>query len=107
MSRRQELINNIDKLRQEIKSLWTKLNTENSELTEHVKHGSNYTELIHKLLIEEYDRCMKKKQEVIKDLIKSLREEIKNIWDECLFGEYEKAYFGSFLNDRKIIFVIF
>ena len=107
MGRRQELIHNIDKLRQEIQSLWSMLNIENSELTEHVKCGSNYTELTHKLLIDEYDKCSKMKQLVIKDLIKSLRDKINNIWDECLFGDHEKAYFIAFYNDGTIHFLLF
>jgi hypothetical protein len=106
MVRRQELINNIDKLRQEIQSLWSILNIENSELTEHVKLGSNYTEHTRKLLINEYDRCYKLKQTVIKDLLQNSRDKINNIWDECLFGDYEQADFIAFFNDSKILLIL-
>lgn len=87
-------------LRQQIESLWTRLNiTEEDQLAFNEANKGHKPRVVTRLE-EELSRLIELKKENMKLLISNTRSELHKIWDKCLYGDLQRREFSPAFSDE-------
>lgn len=100
--KKEQLICSINLLRSDILNLWSKFDLKNSDLEDPISNPISYNQETYNILVEEFNRCCKFKQDRIKLLVNEKYNEIANLTSFCLIDqnikiELERKTFESSL----------
>lgn len=103
INKRDELIENINAIRQDIIYMWGKFEIRNESLASQLETSTEleYTQQKFNLLLAEYDRCVEQKKARLQNFIADLRNQIKAIFQKISFSS-DDIFKLEFLNETQM-----
>lgn len=86
-------------LREKLCKLWERLHESFDARNAFLDAHSGYSTKTIEALKKEITRCEEKKRQNIKIFVENIREEIRNLWEKCCFGESQKRKFLPYFSD--------
>ncbi|KAH6874232.1 microtubule associated protein-domain-containing protein [Coprinopsis sp. MPI-PUGE-AT-0042] len=83
----------------QLEGLWRRLGVDESDMDAFVDMNRGSTEDTVRQYEEELNRMLELKQERMGQFVESAREEIRQLWDDLMVGEDERADFAAFADD--------
>ena len=104
-NRRTEIMDRFVSLNEKIKEMWSEFDLTNPVLSKLIleeKENSDYTNTNVNILKTELNRCNALKRLKLSAYIDSLRDQIKQLWDEFMYGEEERLPFEKHFHEPEI-----
>ena len=100
-TKRDNLIESINNLAKEIKSMWHRFETRNDKVATFLDKNMTYNQGTLSMLKQEHQRCVALKSSKLWHLIEKTREEIRLVWAENCLGKRELDTFEPKLRQCK------